>query len=116
MFYIHIIHVHIHIHMQKHAALSYPRYNRHVMFRGNLAHGVVGTLSQNADTRVTFLVNYWQYKPIGRRQSGLNMNMNMNMNRNVNMANVIVVVASISVPIDNTHYPTRVQSVRTLRA
>jgi hypothetical protein len=50
--------------VQTHAALSYPKYNRHVMFRGNLAHGVAGTLSQSTEARVTFLVNYWQYQPI----------------------------------------------------
>jgi hypothetical protein len=46
------------------AALSYSKRNRHVLFRGNLAHGVAGSLSQSKDERITFLVNYWQYKPI----------------------------------------------------
>jgi hypothetical protein len=46
------------------AGLSYPKVNRHLLFRGNLAHGVAGSLSQSKEARITFLVNYWQYKPI----------------------------------------------------
>ena len=46
------------------ATAVYPRRNRHIVFRGNLAHGVAGRLSQSSVPRITFLVNYWQYKPV----------------------------------------------------
>ena len=46
--------------------LSYPKRNRHIVFRGNLAHGCPGSLSLKTTTstkRLTFLVNWWEYKP-----------------------------------------------------
>lgn len=52
------------------AALVYPRANRHVVFRGNLQHGVVGELGEAKGTtgsqgkRITFLVNWWDKAPI----------------------------------------------------
>jgi hypothetical protein len=45
------------------AAVSYPVPNRHLIFRGNLAHGVPGMLSRHTKgKRLTFLVNWWQYQ------------------------------------------------------
>mmetsp|Transcript_5198 Transcript_5198/g.10995 ORF Transcript_5198/g.10995 Transcript_5198/m.10995 type:complete len:486 (-) Transcript_5198:62-1519(-) len=46
--------------------LSYPKKNRHVMFRGDLNHGVSKTLSldENSDSRVTLLINWWVEKPM----------------------------------------------------
>jgi hypothetical protein len=57
--------------------MSYPKRNRYLMFAGDLAHGVVGTLSFGAGSnssrgskspaagkRLTFLVNWWDKKPI----------------------------------------------------
>mmetsp|Transcript_25645 Transcript_25645/g.63192 ORF Transcript_25645/g.63192 Transcript_25645/m.63192 type:complete len:319 (-) Transcript_25645:725-1681(-) len=58
--------------------LSYPVYNRHMLFRGNLQHGVPGELSLpssrspteieiklRGNKRVTFLINWWNEKPLG---------------------------------------------------
>ena len=59
------------------ATAVYPRPNRHVVFRGNLFHGVAGKLARRASggssqgeeqgqeqrSRVTFLVNWWEFKP-----------------------------------------------------
>ncbi|GMH83757.1 hypothetical protein TrST_g4906 [Triparma strigata] len=47
--------------------LSYPKANRHVLFRGDLNHGVSKTLSLDEDqpnSRVTLLVNWWTKKPM----------------------------------------------------
>ena len=46
--------------------LSYPKRNRHVIFRGDLNHGVSHTLSMddNSEQRVTLLVNWWARKPM----------------------------------------------------
>jgi len=46
--------------------LSYPRDNRHVIFRGDLNHGVSKTLSLDGEGggRVTLLVNWWVDKPM----------------------------------------------------
>lgn len=48
--------------------LSYPRSNRHLVFRGNLQHGVVGELSLSAPDpsrrRRTLLVNWWREAPM----------------------------------------------------
>ena len=54
--------------------LSYPKKNRHVMFRGDLNHGVSKTLSldENSDNRVTLLVNWWLEK-VRRRIYGTSM-------------------------------------------
>jgi len=56
------------------AFLSYPRRNRHLLFRGNLQHGVVGELAlegevhglqlRSTDRRTTLLVNWWAEKPM----------------------------------------------------
>lgn len=56
------------------AFLSYPRRNRHLLFRGNLQHGVVGALAlqgevqglqlRSSDRRTTLLVNWWAEKPM----------------------------------------------------
>eukprot|EP00937_MAST-01D_sp_MAST-1D-sp2_P008083 g8083.t1 len=47
------------------ATAVYPRRNRHIVFRGNLAHGVAGGLSHSsAGKRITLLVNWWEEKPI----------------------------------------------------
>ncbi|EKX39230.1 hypothetical protein GUITHDRAFT_143638 [Guillardia theta CCMP2712] len=56
--------------------LSYPRENRHLIFRGNLQHGVPAELApENGESavqlrgrggeRITFLVNWWGTKPLG---------------------------------------------------
>lgn len=49
--------------------LSYPKENRHILFRGNLQHGVVGSASTRSSAasikkRVTLLINWWAEKPI----------------------------------------------------
>ena len=46
--------------------LVYPKKNRHVLFKGNLQHGVVGEFGNknSGKQRVTFLVNWWDKKPI----------------------------------------------------
>jgi len=45
--------------------LVYPKKNRHVLFRGNLQHGVVGEFgAKRGSQRVTFLVNWWDQKPM----------------------------------------------------
>jgi len=45
--------------------LVYPKKNRHVLFRGNLQHGVVGEFGEKrGGQRVTFLVNWWDKKPM----------------------------------------------------
>ncbi|GMH55409.1 hypothetical protein TrRE_jg11814 [Triparma retinervis] len=46
--------------------LSYPKKNRHVIFRGDLNHGVSKTLSldEEGSERVTLLVNWWISKPL----------------------------------------------------
>jgi hypothetical protein len=56
--------------------LSYPRVNRHLLFRGNLQHGVPASLTLPAgevklrkggtgQMRITFLINWWKGKPMG---------------------------------------------------
>ena len=47
--------------------LVYPKRNRHMLFRGNLQHGVVGEfgqVSQGGAERITFLVNWWDKRPM----------------------------------------------------
>jgi len=46
--------------------LSYPKQNRHVVFRGDLNHGVSKTLSlsDNSEERITLLVNWWTDSPM----------------------------------------------------
>lgn len=52
----------------EHALLVYPKANRHVVFRGNLNHGVVGELSRTAEAegkkRITLLINWWYRRPM----------------------------------------------------
>ena len=48
---------------------SYPRKNRYFMFKGDLGHGVVGTLGSKKkrgkkERRLTFLVNWWDKMPM----------------------------------------------------
>ena len=48
---------------------SYPRKNRYFMFKGDLGHGVVGTLGSKKkrgkpEQRLTFLVNWWDKMPM----------------------------------------------------
>jgi len=46
--------------------LSYPRKNRHIIFRGDLRHGVVGQMSFDdpGSTRRMLAVNWWTEKPL----------------------------------------------------
>ena len=48
--------------------LVFPKRGRHLVFRGNLAHGVPGQLAPLAEGaaayRTTFLINWWNQKPI----------------------------------------------------
>eukprot|EP00946_MAST-07B_sp_MAST-7B-sp1_P002408 g2408.t1 len=47
--------------------LVYPKKNRHMLFRGNLQHGVVGEFGQDIEggaERITFLVNWWDKRPM----------------------------------------------------
>ena len=47
--------------------LSYPRKNRHIMFSGDLQHGVLGSAAPRlaeAGNRVTLLINWWSDPPI----------------------------------------------------
>ena len=46
--------------------LVFPKKNRHILFRGNLQHGVVGEFGEKGVNikRVTFLVNWWDKKPM----------------------------------------------------
>lgn len=47
--------------------LSYPRKNRHIMFSGDLQHGVLGSAAPRiaeAGSRVTLLINWWSEAPI----------------------------------------------------
>merc|ERR1712166_187317 len=46
--------------------LVFPKKNRHILFRGNLQHGVVGEFGEKGVDikRVTFLVNWWDKKPM----------------------------------------------------
>ena len=47
--------------------LVYPKKNRHMLFRGNLQHGVIGEFGQHVEgggERITFLVNWWDKRPI----------------------------------------------------
>jgi hypothetical protein len=44
--------------------LVYPKKNRHMLFRGNLQHGVVGEFGQDGGERITFLVNWWDKRPM----------------------------------------------------
>ena len=47
------------------AALIYPKRNRHMLFRGDLEHGVLGELGGGSGgERITFLVNWWDTKPM----------------------------------------------------
>lgn len=49
----------------KHGWLAYPHANKHVVFRGDLQHGVHGELgSKGGERRVTLLVNWWKQAPI----------------------------------------------------
>ena len=45
--------------------ISMPTIGKHITFDGELFHGVVGSMNSiNKETkRITFLVNYWKYKP-----------------------------------------------------
>ena len=42
----------------------YPKKNRHMLFRGNLQHGVVGEFGAEGGERITFLVNWWDKRPM----------------------------------------------------
>lgn len=48
--------------------LSYPKPNRHIMFSGDLQHGVLGTaapaMSDERAGRVTLLINWWDVAPL----------------------------------------------------
>ena len=49
--------------------LVYPKKNRHVLFKGNLQHGVVGEFGGKRPVggnkrRISFLVNWWDKKPM----------------------------------------------------
>lgn len=48
--------------------LSYPKPNRHIMFSGDLQHGVLGTaapaMSEGHGGRVTLLINWWDVSPL----------------------------------------------------
>lgn len=48
--------------------LSYPKKNRHIMFSGDLQHGVLGTAapptSVESRGRVTLLINWWDVAPL----------------------------------------------------
>ena len=48
--------------------LSFPKTNKHVVFKGDLFHGVIGPLSKkipnNGTQRVTLLINYWNKRPM----------------------------------------------------
>ena len=56
------------------AALIHPSRNKHLLFRGNLHHGVTGELLRSApggtsgseagNRRLTLLINYWRYQPM----------------------------------------------------
>mgnify|MGYP001292462585 CR=1 FL=1 len=46
--------------------ISMPEIGKHIAFDGELFHGVLGSMSKTNNTedyRITFLVNYWTYKP-----------------------------------------------------
>ena len=53
--------------LPRRAWISYPRRNKHLLFRGNLQHGVSGELSvwpdDQAHSRMTLLVNWWRDAP-----------------------------------------------------
>ena len=46
--------------------ISMPAIGKHIKFDGELFHGVMGAMNSvtKENTRITFLINYWQYKPI----------------------------------------------------
>ena len=48
--------------------LCFPKINKHIIFEGNLFHGVIGPLAKttpsNKEKRITFLINYWHQKPL----------------------------------------------------
>lgn len=47
--------------------LAYPHPNKHLVFRGNLQHGVSGALSiptSDPGARRTLLINWWRYAPM----------------------------------------------------
>ena len=48
--------------------LSFPEVNKHIIFQGNLFHGVIGSLAKSVptqnETRLTLLINYWHQKPL----------------------------------------------------
>ena len=50
----------------EHGVLSFPKQGRHVIFRGDLNHGVAKTVSLDSvnDERITLLVNWWGEKPM----------------------------------------------------
>merc|ERR1719265_278563 len=45
-------------------AYSMPTENNHIVFRGNLQHGVTGSLAAVPGDRITFLVNWWNHQPM----------------------------------------------------
>ena len=49
------------------AYISYPTFNRHITFSGDLQHGVLGSASKSrkvAQGRVTLLINWWEVMPL----------------------------------------------------
>ena len=47
--------------------LSFPKFNRHITFSGDLQHGVLGSASKSgriASGRVTLLINWWDVPPL----------------------------------------------------
>ena len=45
--------------------ISMPAIGKHIKFDGELFHGVMGAMNSvtKESSRITFLINYWQYKP-----------------------------------------------------
>jgi hypothetical protein len=47
--------------------ISYPKFNRHITFSGDLQHGVLGSASKSGRVqlgRVTLLINWWEVAPL----------------------------------------------------
>lgn len=47
--------------------ISYPKFNRHITFSGDLQHGVLGSASSSkrvAEGRITLLINWWDVQPM----------------------------------------------------
>lgn len=46
--------------------ISMPAIGKHITFDGELFHGVMGAMNYvtKEPSRITFLINYWQYKPV----------------------------------------------------